>query len=280
MPKYASEVVKQAQAWLGCKESDGSHKKIIDVYNSQKSLPRGYKMKYTDAWCSTFVSAVSVKLGYTDIIPTECGCEKHIQLFKNKCSWIEDDNRVPKPGDIIFYDWDDNGSGDNKGNADHVGIVEKVSNNTITVIEGNYNNAVTRRNIAVNGKYIRGYGVPKYDAEPAAKKSVTEIAKEVINGKWGVGADRKKKLALAGYNYDEVQKKVNELLGSQSTAQSIKVGDTVKVKNGAKTYTGDNLASFVYSRNHKVKEISGNRVVITYSGIIVAAVNIKDLTLV
>jgi hypothetical protein len=60
MAKYASEVVKQAQAWLGYKESDGTHKKIIDVYNSQRPIPVGYRVKYNDAWCATFVSAVFV----------------------------------------------------------------------------------------------------------------------------------------------------------------------------------------------------------------------------
>ena len=60
---------------------------------------------------------------------------------------------------------------------------------------------------------------------------------------------------------------------------TIKVGSTVKLKKDAKTYTGGKLASFVYSRNHKVKEIKGDRVVITYLGIVIAAVNIKDLTL-
>lgn len=44
------------------------------------------------------------------------------------------------------------------------------------------------------------------------KKSVTEIAKEVIQGKWGNGTDRKNRLEKAGYNYNEVQKKVNMLL--------------------------------------------------------------------
>lgn len=64
-------VVNTAIAWLGCKEADGSHRKIIDTYNSHTPLARGYKMKYTDAWCSTFVSAVAIKCGFTDIIPTE-----------------------------------------------------------------------------------------------------------------------------------------------------------------------------------------------------------------
>lgn len=43
------------------------------------------------------------------------------------------------------------------------------------------------------------------------KKSVTEVAKEVLAGKWGNGEDRKKRLKEAGYNYSEVQAKVNEL---------------------------------------------------------------------
>lgn len=45
-----------------------------------------------------------------------------------------------------------------------------------------------------------------------AKKSVTEIAKEVIAGKWGVGAARKSSLENAGYDYNTVQSKVNELI--------------------------------------------------------------------
>ena len=165
MAKYASKIVAQARSWIGCKESDGSHKKIIDVYNAHTPLARGYKVKYTDAWCATFVSAVAITVGYTGIIPTECGCGQMLDLFKKIGCWVESDSHKPCAGDIIFYDWDDSGKGDNTGWPDHVGIVEAVSDNTITVIEGNYSNSVKRRYIAVNAKNIRGYGVPKYDAE-------------------------------------------------------------------------------------------------------------------
>lgn len=55
-----SKVVEIARGWLGCKESDGSHKKIIDTYNACKPLPRSYAVKYTDAWCATFASAVGL----------------------------------------------------------------------------------------------------------------------------------------------------------------------------------------------------------------------------
>lgn len=65
-----------------------------------------------------------------------------------------------------------------------------------------------------------------------------------------------------------------------TSAQTIAVGSKVRVKAGAKTYSGGSLASFVYSRDHIVKELSGKRAVITYGGTVVAAVNVDDLTLV
>ena len=276
MAKYASKVVSQAQAWLGKKESDGSHRAIIDVYNAHRPLARGYKVTYTDAWCATFVSAVAIKLGYTSIIPTECGCPKMIELFKNLGAWVENDAYTPKAGDVIFYDWEDSGAGDNTGNADHVGIVEKVSGTTITVIEGNKNNAVERRTLQVNGRYIRGYGVPKYDAEVVvAKKSVDVIAKEVIDGKWGNGATRTQKLSAAGYNPSEVQAKVNELL-SVKTVKTVTKGCKVKVKSGAKSYEGKSVASFVYTKVYTVDQLSGKRAVLDVKGIC-TAFNINDL---
>lgn len=61
-------------------------------------------------------------------------------------------------------------------------------------------------------------------------------------------------------------------------AATIKAGSVVRVKSGAKTYTGGNLAAFVYTRDHVVKQINGDRVVITYGGAVVAAVKMADLT--
>lgn len=173
MSYLRSKVVAQAKAWIGCKESDGSHKEIIDVYNSHTPLARGYKVQYTDAWCATFVSAVAIKCGYTDIMPTECGCDKMIELYQKLNCWKEDDSYTPDAGDVIFYDWDDSGSGDNTGSSDHVGIVESVSGSTITVIEGNYSDSVKRRTLQVNGKYIRGYGLPKYTETSTAASTTT-----------------------------------------------------------------------------------------------------------
>ena len=172
MATTRTKIVKQAQSWIGCKESNGTHKPIIDTYNAHKPLARGYKVKYTDAWCATFASACAIKCGATDIIPTECSCRLMIDLFKSLGSWKETDSYKPQPGDFIFYDWDDTGKGEDTGNPEHVGIVESVSNNTIIVIEGNYSNAVKRRTMTVNGRYIRGYGIPKYTAEKVEPTTV------------------------------------------------------------------------------------------------------------
>ena len=207
----AAQIVAQAKTWLGCKESNGTHKKIIDIYNGHAPLARSYKVKYTDAWCATFVSAVAIKCGATDIIPTECSCQKQIELFKALGTWHENENMRPQPGDIVYYDWQDSGFGDNKGVSDHVGIVESVSTTSFVVIEGNYSNAVKRRTMSINGRYIRGFARPAYGGSVAAPSaSVNELAKRVIAGDFGTGADRK---AALGDRYDEVQARVNELLG-------------------------------------------------------------------
>lgn len=57
-------------------------------------------------------------------------------------------------------------------------------------------------------------------------------------------------------------------------------GSRVKVAKGAKTYNGGSLASYVYTTTYTVIQIGGSRVVIGINGVVTAAVNIKDLTLV
>ena len=156
------QFVKTAESYLGCKESDGSHKKIIDRYNAHKPLARGYKVKYTDAWCATFVSSVAIQLGLTDIIPIECSCTEQIAMLQKMGAWVERDDYVPSPGDLIYYDWDAQ-PGECTGAPDHVGIVVSVNGKTIRVIEGNYDNQVKYRDICVEYVKTRGFGVPKYE---------------------------------------------------------------------------------------------------------------------
>lgn len=167
------KVVATAKAWIGYNEADGSHRKIVDVYNSHRPLARGYALKYTDAWCAGFVSAVAIKLCLTDIMPTEVGVGNMIELYRKLGRWQESDSYVPKPGDVIMYAWSDNGVGDCTSGASHVGIVVSCDGKTITVIEGNKANAVGYREIAVNGRYIRGFGLPDYASKATENEPVS-----------------------------------------------------------------------------------------------------------
>lgn len=228
-------VVDLAKSWVGKNEADGSYKEIIDAYNSYTGkFPRGTKMLYSWAWCAATWSALAVKLGYTAIMPIEISCYYLIEAAKKMGCWVENDGYVPSPGDAVLYDWDDSGSGDNTGNPDHVGTVEYVSGGYITVIEGNYSNAVKRRTISINGRYIRGFITPKYDEgtvslpEQTSGKSVDTVAHEVITGVWGNGDARKKALAAAGYNYSEVQERVNAILNGSAVKPSTPVQSQVQ----------------------------------------------------
>lgn len=223
------EVVKLATSWLGKNEADGSYKEIIDIYNSFSGpFPRNLKMEYKWAWCACMWSALAIALGYTDIMPIEISCGKLIDRAKEMGCWMERDDYIPSPGDGILYDWDDNGIGDNVGWPDHIGVVDYVNKESgyMTVIEGNYSNSVKKRTICINGKYIRGFITPRYVDEQQVvpednissneSKDVVTIAREVIVGIWGNYPQRKEALEKAGYNYEEIRAKVNEILNGDA----------------------------------------------------------------
>ena len=197
------------QGWVGLKRSDKSHAQIIDTYNSHTPRPRGYRVTYQDDYCAATVSAAAVKAGYTDIMPVECSCSKIIEQAKGMGIWQENDAYVPAPADLILYDWQDGANfavTDNKGAPEHVGMVEKVSGTTITIVEGNMSGGVVgRRTVTINGRYIRGYICPKYATKASG--------------------------AVSG-----------AVAGTVSASTSHKVGDVVQFK-GSKHYTSANAAS-------------------------------------
>lgn len=160
--------VETAQSYLGCNEADGSHQSIVDLYNAHETLAQDYTVTYTDSWCAAFVSAMAIQSGLTDIIPTECSCERHIGLFEDLGRWEERDTYVPLPGDLIFYDWDERRLGDSTGWADHVGIVVGTKWPFIKVIEGNREDSVSYHYVLMGHPQIRGFGLPDFTA--AAKE--------------------------------------------------------------------------------------------------------------
>lgn len=107
---------------------------------------------------------------------------------------------------------------------------------------------------------------------PAVTKTIDELAKEVIDGKWGNGAERKKALEAAGYDYGKVQAKVNELLSASTP--TIKKGDKVKV---TKAITYDGKKFIAWFPKYDVIEVKGNRAVIGIGKVVTAAINVANL---
>lgn len=161
-----------AAKWLGTKEGSADHRRLLAIYNGIRPLPRGYTMKPTDPWCAAFVSAAAVEAGIEKIVPLECGCGKLIEKAKEMGIWVEDDAHIPKIGDWVLYNWEASASGDDKGSADHIGIVITVESQVFLVVEGNYDNAVKLRRVDRNGAKIRGFVCPRY--ESLAKEEAME----------------------------------------------------------------------------------------------------------
>lgn len=135
-----------------------------------------------------------------------------------------------QPGDIFIR----GGEGTSLGARGHTGMFYKKDG----IIHSNYtNNGISKNDLnsyltyyidrkrSANERYFRP--IPQENSKPARKKSVTEIAKEVIAGKWGVGQDRVRKLENAGYSYRNVQNEVNRQLREKPVYYVVKAGDNL-----------------------------------------------------
>lgn len=186
-----------AKGLLNIEELSAEHKKIIDDYNSNVPLPRGYAVTYRDRWCAVFLT-VCYKRAYGEFPPwAECGCEEMRQKFLSS-SLKNPSVRLPQKGDFIFYDWDKDGW------SDHVEIIEDVSPNLYFTIGGNNDDSVKRRMIEKNSDQILGFGYffPETETE-TDNPTLNQIADDVILGKYSTGETRKEKL------YRLIQDRVN-----------------------------------------------------------------------
>ncbi|GAA0355509.1 hypothetical protein GCM10008932_05660 [Alkalibacterium iburiense] len=198
-------ILNHAKSYLGTTQGDSKHKDIIDKYNAVTPFPVGYKAKLTDEWCAIFLTVIGDLSGASTYFGRECGVQRFIRIFKNKGIWLG--LVKPQPGDIIVFDWQKDGWGD------HIGFVEEVKGNQVTTIEGNTSKSVARRTYAYNNWRVAGYARPNYPSTTNGnKKSINDIAREVINQKWGNGSERIRKLTEAGYNARLVQKEVNRMI--------------------------------------------------------------------
>lgn len=211
----------------------------------------------TDSQCNVLSNCVGYACGrFNEIIGAmkypslNCNAENFIERAKN--TYGLEISSVPTLGGIMV--WQKGTLSGNDG-AGHVAVVEKIiDSNTIYTSESGYGGSAfwnsTRRN--TNGRWGLGSAytfrgcivnpaIGKVVAPiptPSAKKSVDEVAKEVIRGEWGNGDERYNRLTNAGYNYNEVQAKVNELLNSNkptpAPTPSVDILDLVR-----KTIRGD-----------------------------------------
>lgn len=157
------KVADTINAWVGATKGSTKHLDILAVYNGHTPLARGYKVKVKDAYCAATVSAAYIRAGIAEYIGTECGVEKYVQIAKGKGIWTENDAHVPKIGDACVYDWNDKGVGDCTGAGDHIGIVTDMAGGTFVVTEGNMSGGkVSKRTMAINSKYIRGFITPDF----------------------------------------------------------------------------------------------------------------------
>ena len=112
-------------------------------------------------WCACFVSWCADQCGYIDtgVCPKFSGCGNGVQWFQERGQWL-DGSAKPVPGMVIFFDWDNKGgSGPQDGEADHVGIVQKVEDGIIYTVEGNSGNLCRVNRYPIGHYEILGYGV-------------------------------------------------------------------------------------------------------------------------
>ena len=141
----------------------GGNQAIVEVALTQVGNQGGqpywswYGFDSRVEWCACFVSWCADQCGYIEsgLVPKFAGCVDGANWFKSNGKW---QNRTyePKAGDIIFFDWEGDGT------TDHVGIVEKCENGIVYTVEGNSGDACKQRQYAVGSNNIYGYGIPAY----------------------------------------------------------------------------------------------------------------------
>lgn len=236
----------------------------------------------TDKECNVLSNCVGYACGrFNEIIGSmkypslNCNAENFIERAKNTYG-LEVVN-YPVVGGIMV--WQKGATLSGNDGAGHVGIVEKyIDKNTIYTSESSWSGTAffnAKRNNS-NGRWGLGSGYtfrgcivnPVIGKEtytepvkPTPTKSVEEVAKDVIAGKYGNQPERQKKLEAEGYNYAEVQGKVNEMLSGQKpkAEEKIKVGDYV-VPTKLVDYRGKKLIQ--YDKQYQVLQIDNRGAVL------------------
>ena len=146
--------------------TSGGNQAIVEVALTQLGNEGGqpywswYGFDGRVEWCACFVSWCADQCGYlgSGIVPKFSLCSDGVDWFSGNGQWQGKDYE-PKAGDIIFFDWSNDGQ---DGDADHVGIVEKCENGVVYTVEGNSGDACRQNSYPVGYYEILGYGCPSY----------------------------------------------------------------------------------------------------------------------
>lgn len=211
----------------GAIEGGTVHREAVVSYNNQGKPPRGYFLQMKDPWCAGYTSAKALQYGLDGIIPVEVSCGYLIEKAKKMGIWKEADNYEPLPGDILMYDWEDSGKGDNTGSPNHVGYVIGVADGYMSIWEGNmgrsgYPDHVGVRPLKHNHKYIRGFITPDFAAEA---KRRTELEQKPENDV------EKEETDMVRYkSLDEIREKAGY---AAETVEKLLGGDILLGKGGS-----------------------------------------------
>ena len=214
------KVIAQAKSWLGINEYENRFVEIVDTYNEIPGARGPALVSYP--WCAIFVSAVFWK-AIKESRFAEMACDAMINKFQNLGLYSVSGR--PDVGDVIFYDWDSNGT------SDHVGIITEVTANGYTVIEGNKSDAVGYRRIAISYPYIKGFGfASRLDEEKPTESAPSstvgqQMADKIIAQRWWP--------TLKLYSKGEWVKVLQTLLNAKNSA-----GLEVDGEFGVFTYSG------------------------------------------
>lgn len=150
--------IKILEGFYGCQTGDGRQKMIVQLYNQISPLPRGYRLKATDPWCAAFVSAAAYVIGVQpEIIRPECGA--HEMWMKYPQDLRTRGCADAKRGDLIFYDWNQD------GRIDHVGVVIERLEDCLQVLEGNFSGKCDIRHITVQNPAVYGSISPDWGSD-------------------------------------------------------------------------------------------------------------------
>lgn len=166
-------LISKSQEYIGLTICDERHMDILNTYNSNVPLPRGFAVQPNNKWCATFVTAMEIKENMVDLIGGgECGCGELVNIAKEMGIFFRKPF-IPKIGDIIMYDFDLDGW------SDHTGFVESCDGNLIKTIEGNVQNTVLERVIDYSDKVILGFIAPDYASKEFDDSVYNKIPKGI-----------------------------------------------------------------------------------------------------